>query len=129
MALDIKKHRNKIKGSKPNFNLVPLIDILFVLVIFLVVSSSFASGEQTDSGKPESSQSQGPSEYYLFPVAGLEKVIVNSQDMSSLIVDNSIAIHTKVIDEGDIQIKAKDKTIIITTPSGMTVDKAVRSPT
>ncbi|KZX11558.1 ExbD/TolR family protein [Methanobrevibacter curvatus] len=128
MALDIQKHRAKMKDSKPSFNMVPLIDILFTILIFLVVANSFTAGAVDDSGKPESTPSQGPSEYYLFPVAGLQKVIVNGQDMSSLIKDSSIAIHTKVIDEGDIQIKAKERTILITTPPGMAVNKAVQAP-
>jgi len=70
----------------------------------------------------------GPSEYYLIPVAGLENVTVNGKDMSSLIKDNAIAVHTQVIDGGEIIIKPKNGMIIITTPQGMSADEAVRSP-
>ena len=129
MALDVNKHRAKIKGKKPEFNLVPFIDILFTLLIFLVVASSFnaANLEDGSSGKPEP-EILGNSKYYLFPVANLEKVIVNGVDMSHLIKDSSIAVHTNVIDHGEIIIKPKDRSIIITTPDSMIPDEAVRSP-
>jgi biopolymer transport protein ExbD len=129
MALDIKRHRSKIKGKKPTFNLVPFIDILFTLLIFLVAASSFNSAnmEDVDSGKPESEIS-GNSKYYLIPVANLEKIIVNGQDMSHLIKDSSIAVHTDVIDYGEIIIKPKDRSIIITAPDSMAPSEAVHSP-
>lgn len=129
MALDIKKHRAKIKGKKPEFNLVPFIDILFTLLIFLVVTSSFNAANLDDggSGKPVSDNS-GNSKYYLIPVANLEKVTVNGEDMSYLIKDSSIAVHTNVIDQGEIIIKPKDRSIIITAPEGMIPSEAVRSP-
>jgi biopolymer transport protein ExbD len=133
MALDIKRHREQINDTKPQFNLVPFIDILFTLLIFLVITSSFSGGgtdgaNEGATGKPNITDTTGNSEYYLLPVAGLEKVIVNGQDMSSLIKDHSIAVQTKVIDEGEINIKPKDRAIIITTPSGMSPEQAVRSP-
>jgi biopolymer transport protein ExbD len=75
-------------------------------------------GDATDgaTGKPNITDTTGNSEYYLLPVAGLEKVVVNGQDMSSLIRDHTIAVQTKVIDEGEISIKPKERTITITTP-------------
>ena len=129
MALDINKHRSKIKGKKPEFNLVPFIDILFTLLIFLIAASSFNADNLDDggSGKPESDNS-GNSKYYLIPVANLEKVIVNGEDMSQLIKDNSIAVHTDVIDKGEIIIKPKDRSIIITAPEGMALNETVHSP-
>ncbi|MBZ9571187.1 biopolymer transporter ExbD [Methanobrevibacter sp. TMH8] len=133
MALDIKRHRQKIKETGPEFNLVPFIDILFTLLIFLVVSSSFSTAginDATDSGtgKPNITDTSGTSEYYLLPVAGLEKVTVNGQDMSALIKDHAIAVQTKVIDQGEIIIKPKERAIIITAPPGMSPEQAVRSP-
>jgi len=129
MTLNVQKHRDKIKGKKPEFNLIPFIDILFTLMIFLIAASSFnpANVENGGAGKPESDIS-GTSEYYLFPVANLEKVIVNGQDMSYLIKNSAIAIHANVIDQGEINIKPKERSIIITTPSGMAPSEAVRSP-
>lgn len=129
MALDIKKQRAKIKGKKPEFNLIPFIDILFTLLIFLVAASSFNSAnlDEGGSGKPVS-DSSGNSKYYLIPVANLEKVIVNGEDMSDLIKDSSIAVHTNVIDQGEINIKPKDRSIIITAPVGMNPNEAVHSP-
>ncbi|KZX15503.1 biopolymer transport protein ExbD/TolR [Methanobrevibacter cuticularis] len=128
MKLDIKRHREKIRGEKPEFNLVPFIDILFTILIFLVVTSSFntATIDGSTSGKPD--VGTGDNEYYLFPVANLEKVIVNGQDMSYLIKDSSIAIHSRAIDEGEISIKPRDRSIIITTPSSLSAEEAVRSP-
>lgn len=133
MTLDIKRHREKIKESKPEFNLVPFIDILFTLLIFLVVSSSFNSAAidgdtNGTTGKPNVTDTTGDSEYYLLPVAGLEKVTVNGQDMSSFIKDHTIAVQTRVMDEGEISIKPKERAVIITTPSGMSPEEAVRSP-
>ncbi|KZX17041.1 biopolymer transporter ExbD [Methanobrevibacter filiformis] len=127
MTLDIAKHRNKINKDQPSFNFVPFIDILFTILLFLVLSSSF-NATDTPTGKPELTDTTGNSEYYLLPVEGLEKVIVNGQDVSSLIKGHSIGIHTKVIDQGEISIKPKEKSIIITTPPDMSVEQAVRSP-
>ncbi len=128
MALDIKTHRKKIKAKNPEFNLVPFIDILFTILIFLVVSSSFNAGNVDSSGKPDVSDTTGDSEYYLFPVANLEKVTVNGQDMSYLIKDSSIAVHSEVIDNGEINIKPKERSIIIIAPAGMDPSKAVHTP-
>jgi len=129
MTLDVQKHRAKIKGKKPEFNLVPFIDILFTLLIFLLAASSFNSANLDDggSGKPIS-DSSGTSKYYLLPVANLEKVVVNGDDMSHLIKDNAIAVHTDVIDQGEILIRPKDRSILISAPEGMPTSEAVHSP-
>lgn len=126
MSLDIERHKEKLKDTSPQFNLVPFIDILFTLLIFLVVTSSFSGAgiqDATDgaTGKPNITDTTGNSEYYLIPVAGLEKVIVNGQDMSPLIKDHAIAVQTKVIDEGEISIKPKERSIIIITPPGLSL--------
>ena len=44
MAIDIGKHKKKVSDNKPNINLVPFIDILFTIMIFLVVTSNFSNG-------------------------------------------------------------------------------------
>lgn len=114
MSLDIERHKEKLKDTSPQFNLVPFIDILFTLLIFLVVTSSFSGAgiqDATDgaTGKPNITDTTGNSEYYLIPVAGLEKVIVNGQDMSPLIKDHAIAVQTKVIvKEKLVQNQKKD---------------------
>lgn len=135
MSLDIKSRKERLKDDKLNINLVPFIDILFTILIFVVVTSSFASADVSDSsqasdatGKPNVTDTSGNSEYYVFPVSGLQKVIVNGQDMSSLIEDHSIAIHSKVIDEGNINVDNKAKTIYINAPAGMSPDQAVKNP-
>lgn len=129
MAIDIKSHRKELDDDEPEIKLVPFIDILFTLLIFLVVTSSFGSAAMDDNGsgtgKPNMTDTSGDAEYYLLPVAGLQKVIVNGQDMSSQIRGNAIGVHANVLDQGEIQIKTQEHTIVITTPPGMTPEKAV----
>lgn len=131
MAIEIKSHRKQL-DDEPEIKLVPFIDILFTLLIFLVVTSSFGSTAMDDTGsgtgKPNMTDTAGDAEYYLLPVAGLQKVIVNGQDMSSQIRGNAIGVHANVLDQGEIQIKTQEHTIIITTPPGMTPQEAVCTP-
>lgn len=131
MAIEIKSHRKQL-DDEPEIKLVPFIDILFTLLIFLVVTSSFGSAAMDDTGsgtgKPNMTDTAGDAEYYLLPVAGLQKVIVNGQDMSSQIRGNAIGVHANVLDQGEIQIKTQEHTIIITTPPGMTPQEAVCTP-
>ena len=130
MVLDVSRYRNKLRKNNPKFNMVPFIDIVFTILIFLMVTSSLNAADQTQSasGKPQVTQSSGTSQYYLIPVAGLKKVTVNGQDMSSDIRNGAIAVHTKVIDEGELIIRPKNGEIIITAPQGFPVDKAVAVP-
>jgi biopolymer transport protein ExbD len=132
MALDIKSHKKKISQQKPSFNMVPFIDILFTILIFLVLTSNFTATDVQDiddadsTGKPNVTDTSGAAEYYIMPVANLHTVTVNGQDMSNLIKDSAIAVQAKVIDQGEIVIKPGK--IIITTPAGISPDVAVRSP-
>lgn len=132
MTIDIKSHRKELDDDEPEIKLVPFIDILFTLLIFLVVTSSFGSAAIDDagssSGKPNMTDTTGDAEYYLLPVAHLEKVIVNGQDFSSEIQNNAIGVHANVLDQGEIQIKTQEHTIIITTPAGMNPKDAVCAP-
>ncbi|MBM4240951.1 MAG: biopolymer transporter ExbD [Euryarchaeota archaeon] len=130
MAMDISRYRNKLRKKNPQVNLIPLIDVILTVLIFLMVTSSIQALSQstTQQGKPEMTGGSGPSEYYLIPVAGLTKVIVNGVDMSSYIRNGAIAVHTRVIDEGEIIIRPKMGMIIITTPPDLPVEKAVKAP-
>ncbi|WP_461460840.1 ExbD/TolR family protein [Methanobrevibacter sp.] len=136
MSLDIKSRKEKLKEDDVNINLVPFIDILFTILIFIVVTSSFAgSTADVDStqtadatGKPNVTDTSGDSEYYIIPVDDLQHVVVNGHDMSNLIQDHAIAIHSKVMDEGQITVNNKNKAIEITTPPGMPPEQAVRNP-
>ncbi len=129
MALDTSRYRNRLRQNNPQVNLLPLIDVIFTILIFLMVTSSFqTSADSSTSGKPELNQTSGPSDYYLLPVAGLKSVTVNGVDMSKDIKNGAIAVHTKVIDEGEIIIKSKEGAIVITTPPGMSADQAVNIP-
>lgn len=130
MTMDIQKYRNQLNSSSPKFNMVPFIDILFTILIFLVVTSTFQVADQSAAvtGKPEIDENAGPSEYYLIPVAGLREVVVNGEDMSRFIRNSAIAVHTRVIDEGELIIKPKEGKIIITSPPDLPTNKAVKSP-
>lgn len=134
MAIDVKSYKKRfLEDQKPNINLVPFIDILFTIMIFLVVTSNFsavdAPMDATDSGatgKPNVTDVSGNAEYYVVPVANLHKVTVNGQDRSDAISGSAVGVLAQVMDEGQISIKPGE--IIITTPDGITPDKAVQRP-
>jgi len=128
MPLDTSRYRNKLKQNNPQLNLVPLIDVIFTILIFLMVAASFQGAADVSSGKPQINQTTGPSDYYLIPVAGLKTVTVNGVDMSKDIRNSAIAVHTTVIDQGDINIKANQGAIIITAPAGISPEEAVNAP-
>lgn len=129
MVLDTSRYKNKLRDNGPRVNLVPLIDVIFTIMIFLMVTTSFqAAADSSASGKPQMNETTGPSDYYLIPVSGLKSVTVNGVDMSKDIKNGAIAVHTKVIDEGEIIIKAKEGAIEITAPPGMSPDVAVNVP-
>ena len=132
MAIDIKRHKEKLSRDEPEIKLVPFIDILFTLLIFLVVTSNFGATALDDNGsgtgKPNMTDTTGDAEYYLLPVAGLQKVTVNGVDMSSEIQGNAIGVHARVLDQGDVQIKTSEHEIIIKAPAGMSPQEAVHSP-
>ena len=135
MAIDVRKHKKKFLDQKPNINLVPFIDILFTIMIFLVVTSNFSATDvQADTaddvedtgGKPNVTDVSGDQEYYIMPVANLHKVTVNGQDRSDAISGSAVGVQANVIDEGQVTIKPGE--IIIQTPPGVPVDKAVQRP-
>jgi len=135
MAIDVKKHKKKFLDQKPNINLVPFIDILFTIMIFLVVTSNFSTTDvQTDttddikdaSGKPNVTDVSGDQEYYVVPVANLHKVTVNGQDRLDAIAGSAVGVQANVIDEGKVTIKPGE--IVIQTPPGVSVDQAVQRP-
>ncbi|WP_458455627.1 ExbD/TolR family protein [Methanobrevibacter sp.] len=135
MAIDVGKHKKKISDQKPNINLVPFIDILFTIMIFLVVTSNFSATDvQTDaadvaedaSGKPNVTDITGDQEYYIVPVANLHKVTVNGQDRSDAISGSAVGVQAKVMDEGQIVIKPGE--IDIKTPNGISPEQAVQRP-
>lgn len=134
MAIDIKSYKKRfLDDQKPNINLVPFIDILFTIMIFLVVTSNFsavdAPMDATDSGatgKPNVTDTSGNAEYYIVPVANLHKVTVNGVDRSDAISGGAVGVQAKVMDEGQISIKPGE--IIITTPAGISPEQAVQRP-
>ena len=135
MAIDVRKHKKKVLNQQPNINLVPFIDILFTIMIFLVVTSNFSATDvQTDTaddaqntgGKPNVTDVSGDQEYYVMPVANLHKVTVNGQDKSDAISGSAVGVQANVIDEGQVSIKPGE--IVITTPPGVSPDDAVRRP-
>ena len=135
MRIDVRSYKKKVLKQKPTINLVPLIDILFTILIFLVVTSNFsatdvqaddASSTDSGTGKPNVTDVSGDAEYYIVPVANLHKVVVNGQDMSDAISQNAVGVKANVMDEGQVQIKPGE--IDITTPPGVDPKDAVRSP-
>ncbi len=135
MAIDVRKHKKKFLDQKPSINLVPFIDILFTIMIFLVVTSNFSATDfQADAaddvedggGKPNVTDVSGDQEYYVVPVANLHKVTVNGQDRSDAISGSSVGVQANVIDQGQVIIKPGE--IIIETPPGVSVQDAVQRP-
>ncbi|MBQ7928981.1 MAG: biopolymer transporter ExbD [Methanobrevibacter sp.] len=135
MAIDVRGYKKKVLNQKPSINLVPFIDILFTIMIFLVVTSNFSATDvQTDdadvvedaSGKPNVTDVSGDAQYYVMPVANLHKVTVNGVDKSDTIVGSAVGVQARVIDEGQISIKPGE--ISITTPPGVSPDVAVQRP-
>jgi len=135
MAIDVKRHKKKVLSQKPSINLVPFIDILFTIMIFLVVTSNFSATDvQTDdsdvasdaTGKPNVTDVSGDQEYYIVPVANLHKVTVNGQDRSDAISGGAVGVQAKVIDQGQVSIRPGE--IVITTPPDISVEKAVQRP-
>ena len=134
MAIDVKKHKKKFLDQKPSINLVPFIDILFTIMIFLVVTSNFSAtdvqadaADDVDSGgKPNVTDVSGQEEYYVVPVANLHKVTVNGQDRSDAISGSSVGVHANVIDNGEVIIKPGE--VVIETPPDISPDMAVQRP-
>ena len=135
MAIDVRKHKKKFLDQKPSINLVPFIDILFTIMIFLVVTSNFSATDvQADTaddldqgtGKPNVTDVSGDQEYYVVPVANLHKVTVNGQDRSDAIAGSAVGVQARVIDEGQVIIKPGE--IVIETPPGISVEQAVQRP-
>ena len=134
MAIDIKSYKKRfLYDQKPNINLVPFIDILFTIMIFLVVTSNFSDVyspmDATDSGatgKPNVTDTSGNAEYYIVPVANLHKVTVNGVDRSDAIANSAIGVQARVMDEGQVSIRPGE--IVIVTPDGISPDKAVQRP-
>ena len=135
MAIDVRNYKKRVLSQKPNINLVPFIDILFTIMIFLVVTSNFSATDvqaddstniSSDTGKPNVTDISGDQQYYIVPVANLHKVTVNGVDKSNLISHNAIGVQARVMDEGQISIKPGE--IVIKTPSGISPDDAVQRP-
>ena len=96
MTIDVKSYKEKVLNRKPAINLVPLIDILFTIMIFLVVTSNFsatdmsaddASSTDSGTGKPNVTDVSGDAEYYIMPVANLHKVVVDGKESKGEVVN------------------------------------------
>lgn len=131
MTIDTKRFKDKINQRTPNINLVPLLDVIFTIMIFLLVMISQQPSMDQNytpeqiSAKPTSQT--GTSEYYLMPLNGLHKVTVNGVDKSEYIRSGAIAVHTRVMDEGQIVMDSNTGSITIKSPAELE-DIAVRAP-
>ncbi|OED29944.1 biopolymer transporter ExbD [Methanosphaera sp. WGK6] len=132
MTIDTKRFKDRIEQQTPNINLVPLLDVIFTVMIFLLVLLSQQPLNDIDnytqdqiSAKPTSQS--GNSDYYLLPLNGLKKVTVNGVDYSDNIRNGAIAVHTRVMDEGQIIMDSSTGTISIQSPEDLE-DIAVKAP-
>ncbi len=132
MAIDTELFKNRLEQNEPNINIIPLLDVIFTIMIFLLVMLSQNPVNNPDqysdyqiSAKPTSQS--GDSEYYLLPLNGLQKVTVNGVDYSQDIRSGSIAVHTRVMDEGQIYMDSSTGTITIQAPEDL-ADVAVKPP-
>ena len=132
MSIDTKRFKDRVEQQTPKINLVPLLDVIFTIMIFLLVMLSQTSLDVPDnytqdqvSAKPTAAS--GTSDYYLLPLNGLHKVTVNGVDYSQDIRGGAIAVHTRVMDEGKIEMDASIGTIIIQSPPELQ-DIAVKPP-
>ena len=132
MAIDTNRYKDRIEHQSPNINLVPLLDVIFTIVIFLLVMLSQNPMDQPQNYTPDqisakpNSQS-GNSDYYLLPLNGLHKVTVNGVDYSDDIRNGAVAVHTRVMDEGQITMDSSTGTITIQAPEDLQ-DIAVKAP-
>ncbi|RAP48104.1 MAG: hypothetical protein BZ136_05450 [Methanosphaera sp. rholeuAM74] len=132
MTIDTKRFKDKIEQRSPNINLVPLLDVIFTIMIFLLVmlsqhpTSDVQNYTQDQISAKPTSQS-GTSEYYLLPLNGLHKVTVNGVDRSDMIRNGAVAVHTRVMDEGQIVIDSSSGSITIKSPDDI-ADIAVKAP-
>ena len=117
MSIDTKRFKDKLNEKSPGINIVPLLDVIFTIMIFLLVMLSQTSMDVPDhysqdqvSAKPTSSS--GTSEYYLIPLNNLQHVTVNGVDYSKYIRGDSIAVHTRVMDEGKIVEKGTHESLL-----------------
>jgi len=87
------------------FNVTPLIDVVFLLVIFFMLVSQFSSAEHVDLEVPEPHQSQAAE------VAVPEKVIINiqyvDQDLPPVYLLGSV--HVDELDELDRRLRHQKK--------------------
>lgn len=132
MTIDTKRFKDKIEQRSPNINLVPLLDVIFTIMIFLLVmlsqhpTNDIQNYTQDQISAKPTSQS-GTSEYYLLPLNGLHKVTVNGVDRSDMIRNGAVAVHTRVMDEGQIVIDSSSGSITIKSPDDI-ADIAVKAP-
>jgi biopolymer transport protein ExbD len=78
------------------------------------------------TGKHNVTDVSGDADYYIVPVANLQKVTVNGVDRSDAISGSAVGVLAKVMDEGQISIKPGE--IVITTPGGVSPQDAVQRP-
>lgn len=125
MAIDTRAYKNKLRSKQARISLVPLIDVIFTILIFLMVTSSFQAVSDSAGGKPEISDTSGSLRILPDPHVWLAHRHCERVNMSSYIRNSAIAVHTNVIDQGEITIKPKEGLITIVTPPGMPLEKAV----
>ena len=75
----------KSQGEDPNINLTPLIDVVFLLLIFFMVSTTFDTTSQLKIKLPEASQNanQKPSQKLTLLIDADGKFYLNARELSN----------------------------------------------
>lgn len=106
------------KPKKISMNLTPLIDVLFILIIFFTVSSTFLEQPGIELKLPEAETSEGHTTQKIIIYVDKDKNIFLNDDVVSM---NNLIVEVKKL--ASIQ---KDKSIVLKADSGVTHGLVIR---
>ncbi|MBN2426547.1 MAG: biopolymer transporter ExbD [Calditrichaceae bacterium] len=100
------------KPKKVSFNLTSLIDVLFILIIFFTVSSTFLEQPGIELKLPEAESSEGHT---------AQKIIIYVDKDKNIFLNDNIVSITNLLGEVDKLVDLqKDKSIILKADSDVT---------
>jgi biopolymer transport protein ExbD len=103
---------NENKPKKVIMNLTPLIDVLFILIIFFTVSSTFLEQPGIELKLPEAESSEGHT---------AQKIIIYVDRDKNIFLNDDVVSMNNLIDEVDkLADFQKDKSIVLKADSGVT---------
>lgn len=90
----MKAHRRIRRGNKPSRLLIaPMIDVVFQLVLFLLVSSTFSIKPALNLNLPKSETSRGSNEFELIiSVTSDEKLFMNGEEILFEMLPQALAV-------------------------------------